>query len=321
MLLDDAARPRPGLLASLRIQLAELADVDSRARSAELAHASVVSRIHAAEAMAAEQHLLLVVWSDEPMVAADGSQEAVLYAVGQRAGRALLEVVRVPGGEGPDMDRTLAIKVSELVAELASTPTETSPKARLLAPASTSAAATEASAGTTFIGAQVSAGALAGSQPGSALGQWGASVAAGPMLESARLRSTATLGFIFMPSLGIASAGSSVHFSELSPELTLSLARRIDSVWLGVRSGVAYSFISASGRTAAGASAGAHTRLASWLLGIRAEVPIAASLSLQLGIDLQTRLLHQRFAVNGRDVADLGGLRPLAYLALSWASR
>lgn len=320
LLLDDGAHPRPGLLASLRIQLADAAQVDARLQSAEQVAASVPARIHTAETIAAQEHVLLVVWSDSPVVAKDGSQEAVLYAVGQREGRALLEVVRVPGGEGPDMDRTLAIKVHEVVSELVA-----SQKAALSSgmlaietgdPNAHADSATQTDARALAPFADLRAGALVGTQAGTTLGQWGTQLAAGAGLGGAAFRASATLGIVIFPSLQVTRAAGQVRFSELSPELLITLGRRLDWLWLELQSGVLYSSISATGSTPTGVSASTHAQHASWLLGVQADAPIHAGFSLALGFDLQTRVVRQRFLVNGRELVDLGALRPLAHIAL-----
>src|SRR5947207_9628285 len=115
LLVEDTPGGARRLVSALRIQLTGAAQV--AARPAPRAR-NTPERIRAATALVRVEDALLVVWAEGPIELPDGSSQAILYAVGQREGRALLEVVRVPGGRGPDMDRTLALKVRSMVDDL-----------------------------------------------------------------------------------------------------------------------------------------------------------------------------------------------------------
>lgn len=82
LLLESPAAPRPGLLTALQIELADLADVEARAGIP----GSVGERVQRAGELGREQGYYLVILSDAPSTQADGSQEALLFAVGQRWG-------------------------------------------------------------------------------------------------------------------------------------------------------------------------------------------------------------------------------------------
>src|SRR5262245_107170 len=115
LVLEAPGPNQRGLAAALRIQLMGSATVEERVVAAD---ATLGERIERAAALANSAGAQVVVWSEPALTHRDGSREAVLYVVGQRDGRALLQVVRVPGGEGHELDRTLALKVSEILPEL-----------------------------------------------------------------------------------------------------------------------------------------------------------------------------------------------------------
>lgn len=310
LLLHEPAEPRPGLLASLQIQLGDVAEVRA---SPELTQGSVGDRIAAAAERSKQDRVLLVVWSDAPLQNQDGSQEAVLYAVGRREGRALLEVVRVAGGEGPEMERSLAIKVREVATELIRAEAE-APGPNALG---TQRAAEVSEPDEPRWGGRLGLFALAGPQPGSALGQWGGLLHAGPGWQSGRWRVSGLLGVAWFPTLTAHGGGAAyVELEELAPRLIFAVQHRVDGFWLGAHAGACVSFVDATGHTAQGHRASTDVRLGSWLLGLGAELQLTAALAAALRAELQTRFVHQRFAVNGQTITDLGSVRPLVHAGL-----
>ncbi|MFI5308357.1 MAG: hypothetical protein ACHQ53_13440 [Polyangiales bacterium] len=306
LLLLDPTAVRPGLLAALRIQLSGVAEVEPLTMERG---GSVPARIALATELSLREHALLAVWTVGPALDEDAS-DVVLYLVGQRERRALVEVVRVPGGEGPDLDRTLALKVRVALDELERSGAA-SPGGVMLAPPSPE--------GPKSWGALFGAGAIVGPQTGAAVGQWGAHLRAGPSLLVTPFRLSLELALAWFPALRIESAGDSVRVSELAPGLALHAQVRQAALWLGLRSGVALVWVQASGRSRSGTQGQGSEQLAVLENGVDVELPIARGLGVELELLAQTWLDRQRFAVNGREIADLGRLRPLARLTLTWA--
>jgi hypothetical protein len=315
LLLTDSAEPRPGLLSALRIQLMGACDVASREAPAV---PSVAARVAAMTELAERERALLVVRAEGPLALGDGSQEAVLYMVGQRKGRALLEVVRVPGNSGPDLDRTLALKVREAVDELHRSAAGSPSDAMLGLPADASAVMD--AHGPTRWGGVLGLGVVGGPQSGATFGQWGPQLHVGPALLAARLRLSMLLVLGWFPSLEARRADASVRVSEVAPELALHAQLRQRGLWLGARTGLALALVHATGRNGAGAQGEAHEQLPSWQLAVDAELPLVDGLSLDFEVGLQTWLRRQRFAVDAMQVLDLGRLRPLARLALVFST-
>jgi hypothetical protein len=321
VLLEAPAGAQHGLESALRIQLIGAADVETRPKPAL---SGLPERIAAASDLVRDERALLVVWTDGPVQLADGSQEAVLYAVGQREGRAQLEVVRVPGGTGPDMDRTLALKVRAIIDELRSQHSGLAPsmqapeQGEYLPTAEPTEPRIEPEPAAYAWSVRLAAGASAAPLARSNFGQWGVAASAGPALLGRRVRFAGMLELGWYPSLDVTRSGAAVQVREIAPAIAFEAALRTGSVWLGARTGPALGFVSATGETAAGARGSADADVMSWLFGVNVELPIGAGFGASLGLDAQAQLRRQRFAVNGAQVADLGRVRPFARLLLVW---
>lgn len=315
LLLEAPGQAGLGLASALAVQLIGVAELE---RQVLPDAATVPARVRAARELGQERHALLVVWAEGPVELADGSQEAVLYAVGQREGRALLEVVRVAGGRGPDMDRTLALKVREMVDELHRNRAQT-PSEAMLQPEPTPPSPRGPRP---QFGAELALGALGSPALGAAPARLGTAVALGPalLLRALALRLSARAELAWFPPNTVERGGAHVRFDELVPGLALRGQLRQGPLWLGARAGFALALTAATGVSAAGAKGVAHEQTALWLAGLELELPLAAGLGLLLGVELQARFLHRRFAVNGTELVDLGALRPFASLALTWSA-
>jgi hypothetical protein len=275
------------------------------------------SRIAAGAEISQNEHALLAVWVEGPVPQSDGSSQAVLYLVGQRRGRALLEVVRVPGGAGPDLDRTLALKVRVAVDEIERA-RAASPGGTMLAPSQP--AARDLSGSEPAWGASLGVGLLGGPQAGAAAGQWGAHLHAGPGLLLDPMRFSLELALAWFPSVHIERAGDSVQLREIAPGLALHAQLRQGAVWLGLRGGMSVAWVQASGLSRTGLTGRARERLTACEGGIDVELPIASGLGVEFALLAQAWLDRQRFAVSGEQVADLGRFRPLLRLSLTWAA-
>ena len=337
LLLDSEAAARPGLLAALRIQLTGAAAVEVRH---ELPPGDSAARIAYATELSRRENALLVVWAEGPTPLPYGGQEAVLYAAGRREGRALLEVVRVPGQRGPDMDRTLALKVSEVVSELKAAERAGAEAGAIGgagiagAPAAGHAGESATQPAAALHDAEpieeeepapwqwrpnLGAGVLAAPQARTDAGQWSAQLHAGVGLRSEPWQLGARLGFGFAPGVTATRDGARVQSTELTPELTLLAQFEQRPLWLGLRAGFALSFVEAQGFTPQGLDRDGSARIPALRFGVDVELPVLAGFSVALAIELEARLLRQRFAVNEEEVADLGQLRPLARLSVLFA--
>ena len=105
--------PRPTLVEALRLHLRGTARVEVSA--ALFPAVPAASRVTLATELVGSQHFDFAIWL-ESVALGDGTRLFALYVVGGKQGRAVLEVVRLPAeADTPDVDRTLALKASEVV--------------------------------------------------------------------------------------------------------------------------------------------------------------------------------------------------------------
>jgi hypothetical protein len=307
LVLQEQAGAGMGLIAALRIQLIDAVDVKLRPWST---NGPLAERIQSASALGRAERALAVVWTEPALRLPDGSREAILYVVGRREGRAILQVVRVAGGNGADLDRTLALKVSEVLAEFrhgdAAVPTGS-----VLQPPPTAAEAKrkpKAALPTTPAswGIVARAGARSSVALGPAGDRWGAGGALGPTLDTEQLTAALELGLEVFPSVTTARAEQQVWLREYTPGLNASGRWKLPNLALGVRTGAALALLSATGRTAQGRRNERSVSTFSWLVGIELERAVGGGFGVAANLDLQLHSLRRRFAVNDVTVADLG---------------
>lgn len=307
LLMDSPASPRASLAAALRIELVDSAVVQV---VSELPDGSVSERIAVATALGERNDALLVVWSDDPMAQADGSSEVVLYAVSRQEGRALLQVVRVPGGTGPEVDRALALKIHEAIGDLQ--------RMHELAPELAAMQLEQGAQGDQrTLGAVFSLGLLVGPQPGTDLGQWGAALGGGVELRELTFRTSALLQLAWFAPVTATRAGDSVQLDTLSPELIIRSQWRQGPVWLGAHVGAGFSSFDLSARTASGTNGDAQANSITVLAGLNLELPLSPHLAMCLAAELEARAVSRRFRVNADEITSVERLRPRVALGLS----
>ena len=294
--------PAAGLEHALRIQLSGIAEVSLHAVPVQ--GASVGERVRRAGALAAREGALLVAWVDPPLDRPDGTREVVIYAVGRREGRAVLEVVRVPGRAGPDVDRTLALKLREVVDALLEA--RDAGQDALLVPA----APPPAIAAVGQVGVQVVV--IADTD----LGQWGALGELGVQTELSGLQLRAGGGLALAPSVEVERAGQRVRFSELAPQLSASASVRAGALAIGLGTGVVLGVVQAEGLAAGGERGDRRFTLPSVRALLVAELDLTARVGVALALGVDARFQRQRLEVAGEPLADLGQLRPVGTLAL-----
>jgi hypothetical protein len=334
LVLEDPGAPQPRLLAALRIQLGAAVRVD--VRSAPRAGA-LPEQLAEASRMAHDQARAAVMWVDAARGSPRAPRQALLYVVGQRDGRALVEVVSVPAERGPDLERVLALKVSELLTEMRSAP------AHALAPPPTAteaapppmAAVTAAPPMAAVISPPMAAATPVAAPPPMAAepagSSWEAALALGPRLSTVlgasltrfgvgalagtawsfgSVRAGIGLGLDWYPTARRERAGAALDVSELAPLVRAELTLRQALVDVRVHTGVALDSLSVSGRTALATAGRSPAALSlAWLVGAGLERALWQRLCLVGFAELAVQERRQYFAVNGEDALDLGRVR------------
>jgi hypothetical protein len=297
-----------GFADALRIQLAG---------SATVIDGPEVTGTTASERLASANRALrgptsLVVWV-EGSAADDGATHYVLYVVGSKRGRALMEVFRLTGS-GPEVDRALALKVHEVLDQVLAPPStaadpagwvrdrEPPPPVRPPPPARPIRAS-----------GIVELGGLAIS--GSAGPQAGAVVGAGGALRRERLRGEvyavayiasghdelAVPGRVETDELGVGGGARVVY--QLGP---LSAGGGLELV--GRR-------IHAIGTTPFGARGERSRWIGAGIGFAEARLPVGDALELRGAVGAEIALRRQQFSVNEITLIDLGRVRPVARLS------
>jgi hypothetical protein len=264
------------------------------------------------------------VWIEEAG-AARGMRSAVLYVVGQREGRALLEVVEVPSARGLDLPRALSLKLGELLHELRSNraaPFEPHAAALSRPPltASGDAAATEPQPPAVELmpeselesdrfWAAGRVGARFDSGLGTKSGRVGLGADLTPEWTRGRLRVALGVGADWFPQLSRDSAQGSVRLTEVAPRVLAALAWRTSLCDLGVHTAGLLGLLSARGRTPLGRIGDSRERVFGWALGVHAERNLWGPLGVVLFVEAQTQAERLRLQVNGDTVLDRGRLR------------
>lgn len=305
-----------GFMPALQIQLSRVAEPE--AVNVPLG-GTTAERIQRAGELVRARGALAAIWVDR----APDAELVVLYVVGERNGRALIEVVRVPGERGPDLDRTLALKVREVVAELRRSGAN-APEGALLQPLAPAdlqppaAAREENPAGSepSSWSAVARAGIRLSSQPSIGLSRWGVELGAGPALSFRTFRVAAELTFDAFPSTLAERGGDRVRYWDWAGAFALHAQMRAGPVWLGGLAGPQVVGIQANATTRENQKGRASPTSWALLLGFDAELPISSYLSVAAGFQLQALAHRLHLEVNDADLADFGRVRARLGVAL-----
>jgi hypothetical protein len=334
LLLESSPEPS-GFFIALQIQLSGLATATRHRRERSRSAAEAIERgtelVHARRALAA-------VWIER----ASASSPAIVYVVGDRQGRALVEVVQVPGNRGPDLDRAAALKVRELVADMqraraavpeatqlvqaapahpppAEPPPAPPQAAQSSPPLSPWAAAAVPTAAEDqpeyelepkpIWAAAAFAGLRLGSQPAFGLARWGVGLGAGPVLDLQTVRAAFGFGFDAFPSVSVDGAEGRVRFWEWAASATFHAQLRTGPFWLGGLAGPQLVGVHATGVTFEQNKGSATPTSWALSLGADLELPLTGSVSLIASLRLQALANRLHLDVNAESLVDFGRLR------------
>lgn len=334
LVLDLGDKSQAGFLSALRIQLGSAYSVRV---SATPAPERLPERLALATELMESEHAFAAVWIEDAGLTPERPRSAVLYVVGRRAGRALLEVVHspppqagpphAPGARGLALERMLAIKLDELLAELRAEqvhplrpPTE---PVALLTAAGDDAAASErahtvppavpARAGGRRWSGMLGLGPRFDAAIGGGWSRFGVAALLAPELSEAlfrKLRVSVVLGVEAYPALHKSSAlGAEVSLAEISPRACVSLGWVSRSFALALHTGPSWSWLSVKGTTPRGLTQQQSASTLGWLVGFAAEHSLWRSLSAGVSLELQASAQRLDFGVNDASVLDRGWLR------------
>ncbi len=306
------APQRRGLTEALRIQLGGIAHVSD---GGVLPGGTLSHRVQEGVLRIGKRSAVLGVWVEGPAQAADGTQELLLVLLGSRHGRAVVEVLRLPGGDGPEVDRSLALKTRAALDTLLEgrEPIMLDDKGR--ADHGRGAAATDA-ADRWVWGWILDAGAVATTLEGSDLGQWGLSAGGGIRLQYGRWSLHGRALFRLCPSLEARNAEARVLLQELAPGTGASALLRLGRVAIGPHLGFHLRLVSAEGISPAGNRGSDTVLIPALLSAVQGQLALQPWLALRLALGLEVASRGQAFAVNRQTVAQSDRVRPFGELAV-----
>jgi hypothetical protein len=281
-------------------------------------HARALSRDDDAEALARE----LVASGATPMVIwtqrVNGGEHDLRCVF--RHGQAVdSTTVRLQGAWGPALERTIALKVRELLDDQARAPPEPSaPAAEALPPPPSQPAHPPApgqAPATVFSPLlEISARAMTASGNGGA--QAAVGVGAGGAMATGANRGELWLRVAWASPLEATTTAGQVTTHEWRPELSVHALRRLDPSWLGGYLSFALRVVSAQGTTAAGERGDSTEIVPALGVGAEGRLRLTGALWARCALGAELALKAQSFAVDHQAVLELGSLRGRGELSL-----
>jgi hypothetical protein len=303
LVLDTESKSAAGFVSALQIELGETYSV---LVAPQAVPTSLPARIGLATSLVESQRALATVWIED---SAPDPRSALLYVVGRRAGRALLEVVQAPDTGGLDLPRMLSIKLAELLTQVRSAAPQLLdlPPARTLPPTAADAEPPAAASGRVwgalFLGPRFDVGL------GTGWSRFGLGAALAPELSFARLRVALGLGIDAYPSLQVRANSSEVSLSEVTPRVFAGVSWFGPGVAFAFQAGPTWSLLSVRGRTPLGYESGETVNSLGVSFALSAERSFAPALALGARLELHMAERRLHFDVNDEPVLDRGRLR------------
>jgi hypothetical protein len=312
VLAPQEQAPRPSLVEALRLHLRGTAQVEVSTQA--FPNGAAASRVALATRLVQAEQASFAIWLESAALG-DGSTLFALYVVGGMPGRAVVEVVRLPAeADGPDVDRTLALKASEIIeaalapsAILAAPPLRDAPAPPPLPPPP-EPATSPPWLGLELSGALRNVTSVTEAEVGLGLGT-GACIRTHPLALDVRVAT------ILLSDSVVNGERRRVRISETDFQLGAGLRSR-GPVQLGARLDADLRLLRAQGFLAAESTGSAVTLVPSLAAGPELRLELGPRLSFAAHVSAEWMVIRQSFVVGGSDVADLGRLRGNAQLFL-----
>lgn len=304
LVLDADSNVSAGFLSALQIELGDAYRVNVAPRTVP---AALPARIALATELVESERALATVWIE------DGSPQprsALLYVVGRRAGRALLEVVQAPDTGELDLPRMLSIKLAELLSQLRSgTSHPLAAQSQPQPQPSTPPSAADPEAPSPRVWGALSLGPRFDVGLGAGWSRFGLGAGLAPELSFSSLRLALGLGIDWYPSLQVRANSSEVSLSEATPRVFLGVSWFTPGVAFAFQAGPTWSLMSVTGRTPKGLQHGETLDALGLSFALTAERSFASTLSLGARLELHVAERRLHFDVNDEPVLDRGRLR------------
>lgn len=307
LLVAEDAEPRPDFALSLRIHLPpDMAVLEvgtlraGTSRSERIEQALGAVELHQAQA---------ALWIEGPVTRGDGDREFVLYVIGRRGDRAIVDVLRLTStgdaaASTPDnIDRSLALKVSHLLTDVArgddliDTP---------LAPDGPEAADVSEDS---KLEALMLVGASLHSPTGSLPTQAGLRLGVGLQLADASEWIGCLWSVRLMPRNERRNTAGALDLEEITSSLELSWLHRLGALSVGANLGAMLRSLDAAGTTELETVGDHHAFVAGPVFGPSVSWLLHPNLRVDLGARLELAMQRVRYRVNDTELADSGRVR------------
>jgi len=316
VLSPETEPPPPRFVQELGIHLADTAEVlPGPAVSGVTLPAKVDSAVRAVDAGDAT----LAVWVERGGKTKGGELEFVLYIVGRREGRLLVEVFRVPAKEGPDLDRTLALKVGEVLDRALRKETQTTAANGWLAPEIPETpeplpATPEPVRQRRWLAELDGRWGGGGDAPAS---QSGAALAGGVRWRRDQLALEVLLAVGFDGGLEeLEDLDGTVTTDEVTAAACARLLAKVGPVWAGGGLSAGARFVDAEGTTPRGTTGSDWIAVPTVTAAADVRFPIGRSLEVRGAAGMEWSPDRVTLTVNQQPVVDLGRVRAVAEVAL-----
>jgi hypothetical protein len=310
VLILDTETPAPeGFVDALRIQAAGVAEVEHSGK----VEGSLAQKVEGVAAPLAEREASVGVWVERL-----STGEALVYIVTRRKSRVLVEVVRLPGGESPETDRALAIKVRDVLDALLSGAGEPSLEQQMVTPTPAAKPGSTPTPTPTPVPAPpprswfwlVQAGFVGVSAGnGSTDGQLGGAIGTGARYRGDGWMLEGLLAGWLLNGTDSAGAGARVQTRELELNLGIRGLLAGDLLAAGVHVELLTRLVTADGTAPDGRTGDAFRVVPALRAGPELRLEFAPNVALRLAIGADLALRRQRFSVTGNEIVDLGGVR------------
>lgn len=293
------APARPGFVQSLRIHLP--AGVSVIEAGTLRASTSTSERIDEALTIAAAHHAHAAVWIEGPTTRADAQRELVLYVVGRRNDRAIVDVLRINTSDdtSSSIDRSLALKASHVLSDVA----------RGEDLVQSDLASTGLAPARKGVSALVLLGAALHFGSGSVPMQPGLRVGAGVQLFTGAQTWGALLRMQPWSSHRTRGDGGLLALDETSYGLELTWLYGPGPLAFGGRVGALGRDIEAQGTTVLGAYGQERVLIPGWIVGPSVAWTLHPNLRIDAGVIVEGSLRRHDYALNDSRMADTGRVR------------
>lgn len=303
VLVLDTETPAPqGFVDALRIQAAGVAEVEHAGK----VEGTLSQKVNGVGAPLGEHDASVGVWVEQ-LSQGEAGTEFLVYVVTRRKNRVLVEVVRLPGGEEPETDRALAIKVRDVLDTLFAGTGEPTLEQPMVTRAQSETPRTGTTPSWFWLVQAGLVGVSAGN--GSTEQQLGGAIGTGARYRARGWLAEALLAGWLLNGTESEASGARVRTRELELNAGVRALIANDDLAAGAHLEFLTRFVSADGTASDGRTGDVFRLVPALRLGPEVRILFGPNVALRVAAGADLALRRQRFSVTGDEIVDLGSLR------------